>query len=154
MHDNSTFHLIFTRKLTNLKVQKYLISILKMNRQSVCPSWQGFRGERGVLWARECHPSEAGEHVAGCPGWGNPQPNFHLSICYSFEACLCSLSAVVRPTLVAIVDRRPGLSWVHRRLEAQLWQATVDGSVQLLLLPQQGSDAVLTCLLRSVNVFN
>lgn len=82
-----TTHL-FTCILSHLFVLKWKIfyQALHLNSsqsvdQSVSPSWQGFWGERGVLWARGCHPSETGEHAAGCPGWGNPHPNFHLSIC-------------------------------------------------------------------------
>lgn len=65
------------------------MSGLEINCQCVSSSWQDLRGEHGVLWAYECHPSKAAEYVAGCPGWGNHHPAILFSICYAFEVCLC-----------------------------------------------------------------
>lgn len=43
--------------------------------------WQGFGGQRGVLWAYERRPPEAGQHAASGPGGGNPRPPPSFSFC-------------------------------------------------------------------------
>lgn len=120
-------------------------SIVRDNDFQCAPSaWQGFRGERRVLWAYECRPAETGEHDAGGPGGGNPHlTSTFLSVTRfgTCAACVASidLCAVFQPTTVTALtstDRRTRLSGALKGLEAQLWQTAVGGCVQFLLLPE------------------
>lgn len=124
---------------------------LEMNCQSAPCPWQDFWGERGVLWAYECHSSETGEHAAGCPSWGNPNPTSTSPSVTHFKLfhIASSLRYHSAPAIACMTsdDRRAGLSRVLRRLEAQLWQAACRGYVQLLLLP------VLTRQRCFINIF-